>query len=126
MWLLARVCGLDMSLIGGFTVMTLLAVGILLPTGPGHFGNFQVSVATALSLENLPQGQLEGPGSVLIFALYAGMFGITIVAGLASLMTKHITLSRVMAPGRVTPAPQKDGTPETSLPAPSERHSPEG
>lgn len=122
MWFLARVCGLDLSLIGGFTVMTLLAVGILLPTGPGHFGNFQVSVATALTLENLPQGQLEGPGSVLIFALYAGMFGITIVAGLGALMTEHITLSRVMASSRE--APEAAPGPKPALPAANERQSP--
>jgi len=119
MWFLARVCGIDLSLIGGFTVMTILAVGILLPTGPGHFGNFQASVAAALSLLSLPAEQLEGPGSVYIFAQYLGMFGITIVAGLGSLMTEHITISRVIAPHREAVPPE----PEPPLQAPSEHGS---
>lgn len=98
MWFLANACGVDLTIIGGFTVMTMLAVGILLPTGPGHFGNFQFAVAEALGLQNLPQDQIQGPGSVFIFALYLGMLGLTLGAGAISLMTEHITLSRIIAP----------------------------
>lgn len=98
MWFLANACGVDLSIIGGFTVMTILAVGILIPTGPGHFGNFQAAVAAALGLQSLEPGQIQGPGSVFIFALYVGMLGLTLGAGAISLTTEHITLSRMIAP----------------------------
>lgn len=98
MWLLAVACEVELSIVGGFTVMTMLAVGILIPTGPGHFGNFQAAVAAALGLLNLPPGQLEGPGSVFIFILYIGILGTTLGAGILSLMTQHISLSRMIEP----------------------------
>ena len=93
MWALAQGFGLSISLTGAFTVMSLLAVGILLPTGPGHFGNFQASVAAALAIQPLPPGQLESAGAAYIFTMYLIMLGITIVTGLGSMLTRHISLT---------------------------------
>lgn len=92
MWLLAQSCELPISLVGGFTIMTMLGVGILLPTGPGHFGNFQVAVWLSLSLQSLPTELMESNGSVYIFTLYAMILGVTVGAGALSLLTKHVSL----------------------------------
>ena len=98
MWYLAWSCGLPISLVGGFTIMTILGVGILIPTGPGQLGNFQAAVAAALGLHGLTQTQLAGPGSVYIFVLYLGILGVTVGAGALSLLSEHISIARIVAP----------------------------
>ncbi|MDX2090635.1 MAG: lysylphosphatidylglycerol synthase transmembrane domain-containing protein [Kofleriaceae bacterium] len=40
-WVLARAFGLDLSVMGGFATMALVAVGISLPNAPGLVGQFQ-------------------------------------------------------------------------------------
>lgn len=105
MWYLARTCGLPIPLIGGFAIMTILGVGILIPTGPGHFGNFQAAVTAALGLLGLSASQFEGPGSAYVFILYLGIFGTTVGAGLVALLTDHVTLARVVAPTEVALSP---------------------
>jgi uncharacterized protein (TIRG00374 family) len=98
MWVLARSCGLGISVIGGFTVMTMLGVGILLPTGPGHFGNFQVSVWLALSLLGVSEEIINSNGSVYIFMLYLLILLTTVGAGVVSLLTRHVSLRRETTP----------------------------
>ena len=46
----ASAAGLPMQLGHAAAVMGVLAIGILLPTGPGLFGNFQLAVSAALRL----------------------------------------------------------------------------
>jgi len=82
MWVLARGCGLDLSLLGACSAMAFLAVGILLPTGPGLFGNFQYAVFLALGLY-LPADVVHDPGSAYVFVLWA------------SQMTMHVLLAAV-------------------------------
>lgn len=109
MWVLALGCGLPITLVGAFTVMTLLAVGILIPAGPGQLGNFQYAVAVALAVQ-LPASQLEPGRSVYIFAMFLLMQGLTLVAGVGSLLTRHVSLAR--APSTAAErAPEPEGTP---------------
>ena len=49
-WLLALAFGLPLSLVGGFAVMGLVAVGISLPNSPGLVGQFQWFTLLGLSL----------------------------------------------------------------------------
>jgi len=49
-WVLARAFHLELSLIGGFAVMGLVAVGISLPNSPGLVGQFQWFTLLGLSL----------------------------------------------------------------------------
>jgi uncharacterized protein (TIRG00374 family) len=81
-WLLARGCGLSLSFVGSIAGMGCLAVGILLPAGPGYFGNFQVSVLAALEMY-LPQVSASNQASVFIFLLYVLQTGLTIAFGAA-------------------------------------------
>jgi uncharacterized protein (TIRG00374 family) len=79
-WALARGCGLELSLSGAVAGMGVLAVGILLPTGPGYFGNFQISLLVAL--EMYLGGAARGePAAVFIFLLYVLQTGLTILFG---------------------------------------------
>jgi len=93
--LLAIGCGLDIGLAGSIAVMGVLAVGILLPTGPGYFGNFQASVMIALSMF-LPDEMLRDRGAVYIFILYLSQVGVTLVAGVMGMLDSHASLKGIM------------------------------
>jgi hypothetical protein len=80
LWLLARGCGLDLPPAGAVAVMGCLAVGILLPAGPGYFGNFQLSVLVALGLY-LDIDAEPRKVAVFVFALYVLQTGLTILFG---------------------------------------------
>lgn len=93
MWFLARACGLPLSLVGGYTIMTILGVGILIPTGPGQLGNFQASIALALELQGLSNEQIQGPGSALIFLMYLCILSVTAGAGALAILSGRVSLS---------------------------------
>ncbi len=80
---LARGCGIDLSLLGAVAGMGCLAVGILLPAGPGYFGNFQVAVLIAVEMF-VPSAGDRGQTAVFIFLLYLLQTGLTVVFGTTS------------------------------------------
>jgi uncharacterized protein (TIRG00374 family) len=69
MWLLGWGAGLDMTFGHAVAVMGILAIGILLPAGPGLFGNFQLAISTALKLYFAAE-IVSSAGAVYIFLLY--------------------------------------------------------
>jgi uncharacterized protein (TIRG00374 family) len=79
-YVLARGCGLALPAAGAVAGMGVLAVGILLPAGPGYFGNFQIAVLAALEMY-LPQAAASGPVAVFIFLLYVLQTGLTVAFG---------------------------------------------
>lgn len=82
-FLLARSCGLPLPFLGALAGMGCLAVGILLPAGPGYFGNFQVAVLTAMGLfVSLDHAGREI--AVFVFLLYALQTGLAMVFGAIS------------------------------------------
>jgi hypothetical protein len=50
--------------------MGILAIGVLLPAGPGMFGNFQLAVLTGLRLY-VAESMVDHNGSVYVFLLYS-------------------------------------------------------
>lgn len=88
---LARACGLPMNLWGAVAAMAVVAVGILLPSGPGFFGNFQAALLIALDMY-LPAPAVAERGAVFIFVLYACQVGLTLLAGVTSLLVARISL----------------------------------
>jgi glycosyltransferase 2 family protein len=107
MWVLGRACGLPMELGHATAVMGVLALGILLPSGPGLFGSFQVAVSAALKLY-FPEALVATSGSVFIFLLYALNALVMIAIGVIPLMRMHIPLRDLISP-RI---------PESELPPP--------
>jgi uncharacterized protein (TIRG00374 family) len=79
-FMLARACGLTIPPAGAVAGMGCLAVGILLPAGPGYFGNFQVAVVTAVELF-LPAAAVSERLAVFVFLLYVLQTGLTIGFG---------------------------------------------
>ena len=59
LWVLARAFNLELSLIGGFATMGLVAVGITLPNSPGLVGQFQWFTLLGLSLYLGPDARTE-------------------------------------------------------------------
>lgn len=104
-WLLGIGCGLPMSLGHAAAVMGVLAIGILLPTGPGLFGNFQLAVSAALRLY-FAETLVGAQGSVFIFLLYAVQSTVMVLAGIVPLYALHLRLADLLTvPESARPAP---------------------
>ncbi len=89
MWVLAIGCGLDLSFGQAVAVMGILAIGVLLPAGPGMFGNFQLAVSVALKLF-FAESVVGAQGAVFILLLY-GVQAITItLAGVVPLYALNL------------------------------------
>ena len=91
MWLLAWGCGLPIDFGHAVGIMGILAIGILLPTGPGLFGNFQLAISTALKLY-VASELVVTAGSVYIFLLYLVQAVMLIGAGVIPLLALDIGL----------------------------------
>jgi glycosyltransferase 2 family protein len=95
MWLLGVGCGLPMSFSHAIAVMGILAIGILLPAGPGLFGNFQFAISLALKLYFA--GAIVGAaGSVYIFLMYATQAILIVVAGIVPLYVMRIPFGALL------------------------------
>jgi uncharacterized protein (TIRG00374 family) len=92
MWVLARGMGLDLTVIGAFTTMGIIAVGIMLPNSPGLVGQFQWLTTLSLSLF-MPKVVAESDG--LLYAML--LHGIQVVwyvgMGVISMYTSHVSFS---------------------------------
>jgi glycosyltransferase 2 family protein len=109
MWVLGRACGLPLQLGHAVAVMGVLALGILLPSGPGMFGSFQVAVSAALKLY-FPVQLVSGQGSVFIFLLYALNASMMMVVGVIPILRMRLHLSELISPrineSELPPAPR--------------------
>ena len=95
MWLLAVGCGLPMDFEHAVAVMGILAIGILLPTGPGLFGAFQLAIAVALKLY-FPEELVATAGSVYIFLMYAVQAVFITLTGVIPLYTTHTRVEALL------------------------------
>jgi hypothetical protein len=95
MWLLGWGCGIPMGYEHAVAIMGILAIGILLPTGPGLFGNFQLAIALALKLY-FPPEVVSTHGAVYIFLLYVLQGSFFITAGVIPLYATHISLGELL------------------------------
>ncbi len=95
MWLLAWGCGIEMTFGHAAAVMGILAIGILLPTGPGLFGNFQLAVSTALKLY-FAESLLGDAGSVYIFLMYVLQAVVILIAGIVPLYAMNVRFSDLL------------------------------
>ncbi|MDH5671693.1 MAG: flippase-like domain-containing protein [Myxococcales bacterium] len=111
-WLLGVGCGLPMEPGHAAAVMGVLAIGILLPTGPGLFGNFQLAVAAALRLY-FPESEVVSAGAVFIFLLYLMQSLVMVVAGVIPLYAMQLRMGDMIG----LPEEGAAGPPEASGPA---------
>lgn len=95
-WLLGVGCGLPMSFGHAAAVMGVLAIGILLPTGPGLFGNFQLAVSAALRLY-FAESLVGSQGAVFVFLLYVMQSSVMVLAGVIPLYALRLRFSDLLA-----------------------------
>lgn len=91
MWLLGIGCGIPMTLGHAVAIMGILAIGILLPTGPGLFGSFQLAVSTALKLY-FAEAMVGDVGAVYIFWMYLVQAVLIAVTGIVPLYAMNLRL----------------------------------
>jgi glycosyltransferase 2 family protein len=96
-WLLGVGVGLPMGFGHAVAVMGVLAIGILLPTGPGLFGNFQLAVAACLKLY-FPESVVATQGAVFVFLLYLSQSFVMIVAGVVPLYALKLRMRDLLNP----------------------------
>ncbi|MEY4576867.1 MAG: hypothetical protein RL701_1570, partial [Pseudomonadota bacterium] len=99
-WWLARGVGLPMDFGHAVAVMSVLAIGILLPSGPGLFGTFQLAVVACLKLL-LPEATVAQQGAVFVFYLYVLQSSVMVLFGvvpLYALKLRFVDLLRLSQP----------------------------
>lgn len=95
MWLLGLGCGLDLTFGHAIGVMGILAIGILLPAGPGLFGNFQLALSTALKLY-FAEALVGTQGAVFIFLMYGTQAILITLAGVAPLYALKLSFADLL------------------------------
>jgi uncharacterized protein (TIRG00374 family) len=98
MWLLGWGCGLPMTVGHAFSVMGVLAMGILLPSAPGLFGAFQFSVFAALAMY-FPRSVVEQQGSAYVFLMYVSQLAFHLIAGVVPIFTEKLNVLDALASG---------------------------
>ena len=98
MWFLGWGCGLPMTPGHGFAVMGVLAMGILLPQGPGLFGSFQFFVLLALRMY-FPEDVILRSGYAYVFLLYVCQFVFTLTTGFGAMVYGHIDARSALGAG---------------------------
>jgi uncharacterized membrane protein YbhN (UPF0104 family) len=111
-YVLARAFGLDLTLVGGFATMGLVAVGITLPNSPGLVGQFQWFTLLGLSLY-IPGAATKGNeiyGTAFAFAnVHYGMQVVWYVAcGALGLATRWVSFHDLWD-ARRSPVGEKTG-----------------
>ncbi|UJR80497.1 Hypothetical protein I5071_25440 [Sandaracinus amylolyticus] len=95
MWLLGWGCGLDMGFGHAVAVMGILAIGILLPAGPGLFGNFQLAISVALKLF-FAESIVGAEGAVYVFLMYVTQAVMMTLTGVLPLYALKLRFSDLL------------------------------
>ena len=95
MWLLAYGCGLPLTVGHAVAVMGVLAIGILLPTGPGLFGNFQFAISVALKMY-FAETLIGDVGAVYIFLMYMVQATVIVSTGIVPLYAMQLRLGDLL------------------------------
>jgi glycosyltransferase 2 family protein len=96
MWVLANGMGLELSVVGAFATMGIIAVGISLPNSPGLVGQFHYLTMLGLSLY---VGDAVARSAGLAFALVLHGMQVLwyVTAGAVAMFTSHVSFADVLA-----------------------------
>lgn len=95
LWMLGVGCGLPLEPGHGVAVLGVLAIGIMLPTGPGLFGNFQLAISAALKLY-LTDAVVGSQGAVFVFLAYTIQTLVITLAGAIPLYAMNLKLGDLL------------------------------
>lgn len=94
----------DLSWVGGFVLLTVLTVGIMIPAGPGFTGTFEVALAGGFSLLVLAPTSLENVALYTIM-LHVAQLVVQVGFGAIWLVTGQVRLGRLVEAGADGPTP---------------------
>ncbi len=97
---------MDLSVLGAFATMGLVAVGITLPNSPGLVGQFQYFTLLGLGLY-IPKGLLESEGLAFAIVLHGLQVVWYLGVGALALASRHVSFAEVVA-SRKLPDDQPD------------------
>ena len=84
-----RGVGIPVTAIECATILGLFGLGILIPSGPGFFGAYQLSSYCALAMF-FPESVVLGAGAAFVFVSYTCQLGITLLSmGVGALLMRH-------------------------------------
>jgi uncharacterized protein (TIRG00374 family) len=96
MALLARGFGFELDAAQACTVLGVLVVGVMIPSGPGMIGTFQGAIVLGLSLF-APREVVATQGVAFANVLWAVQLAQQVGLGLFFLFSRHIQLGRILA-----------------------------
>ncbi len=96
MGVLARAFDIHLTLIQSFTVLGVLVVGVMIPSGPGMVGTFQAATVLGLSLF-VPAQVLDTRGTAYANVLWAVQLAFTTALGLFFLFSRHIRIAQIFS-----------------------------
>jgi len=88
-----RGTGIPVSVSEACVILGLVALGVVVPAGPGVFGAYQIAAYTALALYR-PGSEVLHAGSAFVFASYVAIF----TSNTLCLAVGSLLLARVRAP----------------------------
>jgi glycosyltransferase 2 family protein len=97
-WLLAWGCGFhDITFAEACVSIGVLALGILVPNAPGFFGAFQIALYAGFAMY-FPPAEVVGAGAAFVFLIYLSQLGVTLVAGVGSMLIERTGLREALEP----------------------------
>lgn len=90
-WFWASAFGFDLPLIAGFGLVAILVVGIMVPAGPGFFGNFQLFLGEGLKLY-VPAVSIGAVGFAMAVGLNLLQFIIQVVLAIPFYFATSVNL----------------------------------
>lgn len=100
-FVLARAFHLDLPLVNAFAICGMVAIGIILPAGPGLVGNFHEFGKFGLQL-TFSAAVIGGPGMAYIVLVHGLQFLWYVGVGLLALRSAHVRLGRVLEATRAS------------------------
>lgn len=94
-YVLARAFHLDLSLVSAYAICGMVAIGIILPAGPGLVGNFHEFGKFGLQI-SLPAAVIAAEGMAFITAVHGLQFIWYVGVGLLALRSRHVRFSQVL------------------------------
>jgi uncharacterized protein (TIRG00374 family) len=96
MGVLALAFDIHLNFIQSLTVLGVLVVGVMIPSGPGMVGTFQAATMLGLSLF-VPAQVLDTRGTAYANVLWAVQLAFTTMLGLFFLFSRHIRIAQIFA-----------------------------
>ena len=94
MGVLARAFDIHLNLLQSFTVLGVLVVGVMIPSGPGMVGTFQAATMLGLSLF-VSSEVLDTRGTAYANVLWGVQLAFTTALGLFFLFSRHIRVAQI-------------------------------